>query len=250
MRVIPLFKSHFSIGRSILTLKDDPSEDGGPDGILDIAKNANLKEVYLVEDTMTSFMKADKSCKKLDIRLRFGYRFDCFANPDLLKETSHKIVCFAKNTAGIKLLYKIHKEVNRDSYGILDSDLFKLCDDNINLVIPFYDSYIAKNILMGSKCVPSLPSELPIYYFIEDNSLPFDNLLKEAVYKAALTRPIVHVKSIYYKNRADYEALQTYKLICHRKFGKQATLDNPNLEHFASQEFCWEAYLEQCKKNS
>lgn len=250
MRIIPLFKSHFSIGKSILTLKDGPSDEGSADSIIEIAKEANLKELYLVEDGMTSFMKADKACSKLGMKLRFGYRFDCFSNPDLVKETSHKVVVFARNTQGVKLLYKIYKEVNRGQNGILDTDLENLCDKNINIVIPFYDSYIAKNTLLMSKCVPNFSSKADIFYFVEDNQLPFDGLLRAAVKNVAGKKPIVCAKSIFYKNREDYAALQTYKVICNRKFGKQSTLDNPNLEHFASQEFCWESYLEQCKKNS
>ena len=48
MEIMPLFKSHFSIGRSILTLEDEEKEENQPDSIIDIAKDNNLKEVNLV----------------------------------------------------------------------------------------------------------------------------------------------------------------------------------------------------------
>jgi len=53
------------------------------------------------------------------------------------------------------------------------------------------------------------------------------------------------VKSIFYKKREDVEALQTYKILCNRNFGRAATLSSPNLNHFGSQEFCFESYLEK-----
>ena len=54
-----------------------------------------------------------------------------------------------------------------------------------------------------------------------------------------------HVKSIYYKDKKDYAALQTYKILCNRSFGKAASLSSPNLNHFGSDEFSFESYLEQ-----
>ena len=69
MEVLPLFKSHFSIGRSILTLEDEEKEENQPDSIIDIAKDNNLKEINLVEDNMTSFLQAYTNTKKYNINL-------------------------------------------------------------------------------------------------------------------------------------------------------------------------------------
>ena len=44
MNIIPLFKSQYSIGKSILTLeKAESSQDDGPDSIIDICLKNNLK---------------------------------------------------------------------------------------------------------------------------------------------------------------------------------------------------------------
>ena len=40
--MIPIFKSHYSIGRSILTLEDKSEEDNYPDSIIEICKNNKL----------------------------------------------------------------------------------------------------------------------------------------------------------------------------------------------------------------
>ena len=74
--ILPFFKSHYSIGRSILTLSDiDESKDsGGPDSIINLSVNAGLKEVFLVEDSMTGFIQAYHNFQKYDIKLIFGLR--------------------------------------------------------------------------------------------------------------------------------------------------------------------------------
>ena len=63
--MLPLFKSHYSIGKSILTL-DDPitHKEGGSDSIFSIAVENNLKEVVLVEDSLTGFLQAKKNADK------------------------------------------------------------------------------------------------------------------------------------------------------------------------------------------
>ena len=79
--MLPLFKSHFSIGKSILTL-DDPSKqkEGKSDSIFSIAKDNNLKELVLVEDSLTGFMQAKKISDSMGIKLIFGLRLDMCEN--------------------------------------------------------------------------------------------------------------------------------------------------------------------------
>ena len=58
-KVLPIFRSHYSIGRSILTLNPLVSSDGaGPDSIIDICHEAKLKTFYLVDDSMSGFLEA------------------------------------------------------------------------------------------------------------------------------------------------------------------------------------------------
>ena len=73
--IVPLFKSHYSLGRSILTLdlpkEDDPSSS---DSVFDIAQEAGLEEVYLVEDSIAGFLEAYTNAKELKKKLIFGLR--------------------------------------------------------------------------------------------------------------------------------------------------------------------------------
>ena len=96
-----------------------------------------------------------------------------------------------------------------------------------------------------SNCTPNFSPYGPIF-FTEDNSLPFDNFLKRKVEDYALKNKLEtqETKSIYYKNKKDATALQTYKCITGRTFGNK-TLSKPNLDHFGSNEFCVESWEEK-----
>ena len=59
--MLPLFKSHYSIGKSILTLNHpDKFEEGGPDSIFKIAQDHDLEQVILVEDLSQDSWKRKK----------------------------------------------------------------------------------------------------------------------------------------------------------------------------------------------
>ena len=89
--MLALFKSHYSIGKSILTLKHpEKVEDGGPDSIFSIAKENNLKEFFLVEDSLVGFLEAKKVSEELNIYLYFGLRLE------VENGSSYKILIFAK----------------------------------------------------------------------------------------------------------------------------------------------------------
>ena len=50
--MIPLFKSHYSLGKSILTLEKESLGEKYPDSILELCKEAKLKEFFLVDDNV------------------------------------------------------------------------------------------------------------------------------------------------------------------------------------------------------
>jgi len=235
--MLPVYKSTYSIGKSILTI----------DKIIELSKLDLAKNLILVEDSLTGFVKAHNSCKDEGLQLIFGLRINCcndINDEDSLQDSDHKIIIFAKNDEGCKLLNKISSFSNLEGKGFVDFNyLNKVWDDTkLDLVIPFYDSFIHQNQLYLKNCIPNFKDIKPIFW-IEKNNLPFDPLITKATleylkgkYESTL------VKSIFYENKEDIEALQTYKIICGRKFGRAATLSMPNLDHFGSDEFCFESY--------
>jgi len=246
--MLALFKSHYSIGKSILTL-NHPKEviKGGPNSIFKIAVDNNLKQVILVEDSLVGFFQAYKISKDLDIQLIFGLRLSL---RNSLKEedenSDHKVIIFAKNDEGCKLLNKIYSKAFTEFNGFLDYNrLGSMWNENyLKLAIPFYDSFIYANKFSFCNAVPDFSFTKPTF-FIENNGLAFDTLLSNEVNlftESGKKFPTQKVKSIYYTNKKDAEALMTYKIICNRSFGKNRTISKPELEHFCSDEFSFESW--------
>tara|TARA_R110000824_G_scaffold235112_2_gene423845 strand:- start:1675 stop:2433 length:759 start_codon:yes stop_codon:yes gene_type:complete len=247
--VIPLFKSHCSIGKSILTL-DIPKTltKERADSIFSIAQEEGLQDLFLVEDSLIGFLQALNTSKDLGFNLRFGLRLsmvDSLTNVDA--NCLHKIVIFARNSDGCKKLNQIYSFAFTEGDGRIDTQHLKNLwdEDGLRLAIPFYDSFIFQNLFSFSSCVPDFSFTQP-YFFIEDNTLPFDGLLAEAVttYANNMKAQTVSAKSIFYKKRADFEAFQTYKCICSRQSFRKPSLDSPNLDHCGSAEFSVESWKE------
>lgn len=253
--MLSLFKSCYSSLRSILTL-DAPDTNRDldlPPSIFDIAVSNNLKEVCLVEDSLSSFLRAVMEGNKLGIKVIFGYRVSFVSDATQKTEesfrTSHKNIIFPKNKKGYERLIRIstlaaydnfHKEARLDY-----NQLHELWADDLALAVPFYDSFIHKNLIMNGLCIPDFRDIKPTF-FVESNGLPFDYIIEQGVrdFLGCFPAEIERTKSIYYKNREDFEAYLTLKCLNRKAFGTGRTLDNPNFEHMGSREFCWESYLE------
>jgi DNA polymerase III alpha subunit len=242
--MLPLFKSHFSIGKSILTL-DESSQEGGPDSILEIATSNKLDKLILVEDSLIGFLHAEKSCRNLNIDLIFGLRLDYFG-VEGDESSKSKIIVFAKNGEGCVKLNKIFTTAHTSSdKGVTTKQLKEIWEDKeLKLAVPFYDSFLYNNYMKFSNCIIDLSFTTPTF-FTESNGLPFDSAVEEKVLEYCADHKIETelVKSIYYKQKSDIEAFQTYKCICSRKFGRK-TLSKPNLDHFGSNEFSFESWKE------
>ena len=254
---IPLFKSHYSIGKSVLTLLP-PTSDPAPDkpvSVFDIARENNLSKVVVVEDSYMGFLEGRQSALQAGIQFIFGLRFDvCHDVSQLddasLKDCSHKIIVFPKNSSGCITLNNIYTTAHTKHSGWLDLRLLSdLWDEaNLLLAVPFYDSFIYKNLTSFNACVPNFTFANPTF-FVEENGLPVDSMVKSAVerYCSANKFKIQSAQSIYYKDKSDFDAYLTYKLICGRNAfsNRQFSLEKPNLDHMGSNEFCWESYLEK-----
>lgn len=247
--MLALFKSHFSIGKSILTL-NHPSDtkEGGPDSIFSMI-DGKLDKLVLVEDSLIGFLQARKVCEELNIQLIFGLRINCsHEEGESTKNCTHKIIILSKNDNGCKLLNQIYSHAFCNNDGVISSDSLSSmwCEESLELCIPFYDSFIFMNKLHFCNCVPNFSFTSPTF-FIEDNFLPFDFLIKKQIltYCKRYDHDWLDAKSIYYNSKSDFDAYQTYRCACSKKF-KQRTLNVPNFDHLASPEFCFESYLEKC----
>lgn len=245
--MITLFKSTYS-RKSILTLEKPAPPNSGPDSIFSIAKDHGLKQIVLVEDEFTGFKTALDRSKELGIQLIFGIRFNvCNDRMAEDKKTSaHKLIVFAKNDNGAKLLMKLYSLAFTESEGFLDCDTLKeKWSADLSLAVPFYDSFTHRNSFYFQTCVPDLSFATPTL-FLESNSLPFDENLRAKTLKLAAQNnwPTQEAKTIYYRNKEDYSAYVTYRIITGRIGSKNQTLDKPELEDMSSDEFSFESFLE------
>jgi DNA polymerase III alpha subunit len=249
--MLPLFKSHYSLGRSILTLEDKLEEDNYPDSIINICKTNKIANLSLVEDNMSSFLEAYTNTTKNQINLNYGLRISITESIDDKSEDSiaktSKVVIFIKNKKGYQTLTKIYSIGAKSGFyyepRIDYSLLAKHWNDDLILCIPFYDSFIFNNTLKNNICVPDFSFTKPIF-FIEENNLPFEDLVLEKILKFSKENnlELLKTKSIYYNKRNDFKTYLTFRCVNNR-----STLNKPELEHMTSNEFCLESWLEKNK---
>lgn len=252
MDILPLFKSHYSIGRSILTLEDEEQMQSYPDSIINIAKDNKLNNLYLVEDNMTSFLQAYTNSKKNNINLRYGLRITVTDNLEDKTEESRiknsKFIIFFKNDEGYRKLIKIFSIAAKNGFYYeprIDYKTLKSLwsDKDLLLCVPFYDSFIFNNVLRNSLCTPQIDFCSPIF-FLEENNIPFDNLIKSKVldYTSKNNNQLLNVKSIYYKLKSDFKAYLTFRCI-----NVRTNLNKPEIEHMTSNDFSFESWKEKSK---
>jgi len=254
-RIIPIFSSCFSLkGKSILTFEDPPSDRS----IISIAKENDINPVYVVDDTPTGLRHAYEQFQKHGLNLRYGLRFNFvnniaeISNKEDLNKKIHKNILFPKNLNGYYDLIKLCHEANikNNQYcGLLDyGSITKEISKNIIFGVPFYDSFIFNNFLLGYECIPSFKGHINPVFFVENNNMPFDDIIAEQVRNFCKdTYRVQPCKSIYYKTRSDYIYWLNFKINCNRKFakGKQTSIFQPNIDHCGSYEFCFESYCDQ-----
>lgn len=232
MEVTPLFKTHASIGKSILQNDD----------ILEIQKENNLDKVVVVEDSFYGFRELNEKIAKTSAQLIFGIRLGVKQN--LEDELNSKLIFFAKNDEGVKQIKNLYTRAHCGESGVLIlAELQAQDTSDIKVAVPFYDSFVYQNIFHFGLCEVDL-KPFDHVFFEEDNDHPFDRMISTKLQEISGSNK-EPAKSIYYHNREDIDAFQFYKSACSRSGGKSPNFGNPNLEHFCSAEFCWESYLEK-----
>lgn len=229
MRTIPLFKTHFSIGKSILTI----------DKIFELADSEN--QIVIVDESFSGLRRIVKKAKNSEKKVRFGLRIDCSNEGG----DSSKVILFAKNNKGIKVIKNIYSKAFTKREGVCDFNDIK--DQNVLVAIPFYDSFLHKSIHnFGNYNLP-IQDLTECWIFIEENGHPFDyqiqreiELLKEKGFENLTFK---NAKTILYEKSVDFPAFQGYKSSCNRKMGgRQINIDAPELEDCSSDKFSWEQY--------
>jgi DNA polymerase III alpha subunit len=242
---LPIFRSNYSL-TSILTLdqyKDAKDRKANrADSIFNICRDADLKDVFIADNNLSGMVEAYENSIHANLNLRYGYRVTVCANiedkTEQSQKTESKLIIFARKNSFTDLI-KLHNISTNDGFydgkARLDyKTLKKHWTKNLLMVIPFYDSYIFNNLLYGKECIPDIDFANP-YICIENNGLPFDTLVSDQI-KSSIKYHQIDTKTIYYKDKKDFNAYMTYRCILNR-----TTFQKPELAHFGSNEFCMEA---------
>lgn len=245
--MIPLFKTTNSVGKSIIQYGADkePTNDGPP-YLEYLCKKYDIKECYIVEDSISSIIGIHQALSKFNIQMNFGLQLNFVNDISLDNSSLHKNIIFATGDSYeslIKLSTLANVKYNCSNIPRID---YNILHDNLHedfvVAIPFYDSFIANNLLTFQNCVVDYRSIKPLV-FLEDNGLPFDSLIRESAENFAkeFNLKTFETKTVLYENKRDFLAWQTRKLMERKSFGTGNTLSKPNLDHCGSNEFCLES---------
>lgn len=252
---IPLIKTDFSIGRSIIqmgrvsdSVHNTPDQ---PDNIQDILEDYKWDKLFLVEDDLGGFVPGYLAAQKAGAQLIYGWRISLVEDgAKKEKQPSSKAIIFVKSEKGWKKLVKIATKAQIDYFfegARMDwKTLQELWCDELVLAIPHFDGFIHKNLCSKEQSIPDFGRIKP-YLFFEDCDLPFDGIIrrKSEEYAAAYGLKTLNVKTCYYKNRSDLVYFQSRKLMDRKTFGSGGTIDEPNMEFFCSAEFSLESWEEK-----
>lgn len=255
VKKLPLFKSHYSLGRSILTL-DAPKDKKGKaveNSIFHVIGEQKLDTLTLVEDNISGLLDASKQASDNKIKLIFGLRMSITDDISIKDENSSKkeakYIIFAKNSLGYKDLINIWSLAAQDGFyyhPIIDfKNLKKLWSKNLMLAVPFYDSFLNLNLLEGHMHVPNFGFTKPIF-FLEDNDIPFDEILANKVNEYCEKNGFntVEAQSVFYKKPEDFSAYLTFRCIHARAGAKKSTCEKPELNHMCSNQFNFQKIIQ------
>lgn len=250
--IIPAFKSHYSLNKSVLTLEADP---GDQRSILSIVKDNAIESPFLIEDNLSSFLELYYNSKERGIDVNFGVRITFCADISDKSESSikteSKYIIFLKKSDGYESLSRIFSTAASKGFYYVPRMDFKtlreLWHDSLDIGVPFYDSYLFNNHLKMNNCLPPDFWSCPTFFW-ENNSLPFDEVYRKKlvshVEKNYQECELIRMQSIFYNKKEDFLAYLAMRCI-----GKKSTLQKPNLDHMCSDEFCTESFLEKINKN-
>jgi DNA polymerase III subunit alpha len=249
-QTLPLFKSHYSLGKSILTLEEPTDKKGKPvpNSIFHLLKSNNLDTLFLVDDNVSGLLQASEVAKKSKIKLKFGLRLwvtdDALDKKEDNLKRRAKYIVIAKNYDGYKDISKIWSWAAKEGFYYEPCIDFKHLkkfwnEKNLKLAVPFYDSYVFLNAFESHTHVPHIDFT-KTHYFIEDNSLPFDDYLGDKVKNLAKEEKtqVVKAQSIYYEKSSDFIAY-----LADRCLHNRTTIEKPELNHMGSDEFNFEKWL-------
>lgn len=248
--IVPIFSSHYSLGRSTLTLeKPEEIVDNKPISIISVAKKYELNEICLVEDNFSGFIESYKNTKDNNIQLKFGLKLvicnDINDKSEESFKSESKVIIWMKNSAGYSDLIRIYSKAACDGFYYIPrldwKNLQSMFTENLILSIPSYSSFLHNNLLKGSECVPDFGKIKPNIFYSR-MSLPFDFLIEDSHRNYAKNNglDLVECHNIRFYSAKQFDSYLTFRCI-----NKRSVLSKPNIDNFGSRTFSFEEYLKK-----
>lgn len=258
--IIPCFVSAYSYGQSTLTFEEaGKTKPGNPSSIVDLAIEGSLKQVMVVDDRMDGLPEALKSLSKSDIQLVFGLKLTVV--PDMTDKSpeSHlnesSVIIFMRDAKPVKDirspsyvdLVKIHNTawtMGRHGKGRIDWKTLKsLWTPNLVLALPFFSSFLSRNLLTMATIVPDLPC-IPWVFKEVDSQIPFAPLIEQVIdsYAATNGASTQRVKTIYYRDSNSFKDYTLFRARNTRSRGKSGTYSAPGVDNLSSDQFSFQSW--------
>lgn len=257
--ILPIFRSHYSLGGlSLLTLNPPgKAKPGNSVSVFDLATQAGLTEVVLVDRRIDGFIEAYKAADKAKVKLCYGVQLTVCADagdrtPES-RRTESDLVVLVRDSQGYSDLIKIWNRAwghdgsfnhRGTTYGRADRKMLKeLWTEHLGLALPFFSSFIARNTLTMAQITPSFPVQPWVFQEV-DSRLPFTFLIDGAIARYVAGEGndpsmVVPSKTILYSGPEDFKAYQVFRAIHTR-----GTFDAPEVDHLASDRFSFAAWKE------
>lgn len=251
--VLPIFKTHHSISKSLFTL--DKAKDNidmeSTISLFTLAKLNNMKILRIAEDNLSSFYEAYTSSLNYNIQLVYGLNVNIVNDLNIEDESISTITIWLKNSAAYQDILSINRFINNEGYkhpyARIDwKNLNQLMTRNLLITIPFYSSFLARNLMKWNvNCLPLIEDFNPIF-LINNQDLPFDKVLEKEVKKYCQLNYYDFLNShlTYYYADEHAESLQVLRCI-----NKRSSFEKPELSHFSSNQFSFTNFIERYGEN-
>lgn len=222
------------------------------------ANDENRAKAQKLLDEATAKYEREKAWSTDPIQLVFGLKMTVV--PDMndkspASETNESsVIVFMKDAAlptGISPSYLDLIKINnlawtkgKHKVGRIDwKTLKEMWTPNLVLALPFFSSFIARNLLTFATIVPDL-STIPWVFKEVESQIPFAPLIEQAIdqFAASSEVRVQEVKTVYYRDSAAFKDYTIFRASRTRSKGKSGTFSAPGVDNLSSDQFSFEAW--------
>ena len=253
--IIPIFYDNSSKKSILTSWSVKEYEEAGadcPESIVKISEDEKFEKVFVVSSNFHTFIPLWTNLKAIKCQLVFGLEILMTRDSDDHSEESllsnYKIIAIAKNEKGRSDLFKLYSawktrpENKYYEYRMDERQLLDNMTNNVIIAYPFFNSPIATNLLVHSSNIVAKTLPDTILFREVNTEHPHEELINRVLdrFNSDGKYKEVFTKSIYCKNRKDFNKLTVYKTI----INNDGNYNRPEMPYWCSDAFSFEAWKE------